>query len=138
MINATIGNELLKAAETFSAAIIKSLEDAKKLGYPLNWKMARKTDDKDLYPQRAFGDTALVILEDYKNTVSSSLKSLATNDWRPLWEISGMYKGLSKQMDFDFEWMTPENKEATFTAMDNLIGIACEISRLGHEQQNRA
>jgi hypothetical protein len=136
MLNMTMGNSLFKAAETLNAAITKSLNDGYTSGFSVEWKEAHQKNNGDPYPQNAFGNTALVVLNEYKNSVNLALEKLATGDWKPLWRMSSMYTGLSKQMDYDFDWMTPENKDAVYLAMDNLIGVASEISLIGYELNN--
>lgn len=124
---------LLNAADVFTESIQKALGDASKYGLDAEWKIKHNTTDRDDYPQRVFGDCALVNLAEYRQKVVEAIEARTDANWELVWDISTMYTGLSKQMDFDFDWMTLNHKEAVFAAMDALVHAASQISELCYE-----
>ena len=63
---------------------------------------------------------ALTNLERYHGDLQSALRAYDAGDISPITREAGSYKRLAKDLDFDFAWMTEQNRLAVEEATSRL------------------
>jgi hypothetical protein len=120
--------ELLDADVAFSDAVQKALGDfhaAAPAGWQ-QWEPWRKPDP--------WQDTVLPHLQKYREWSEEALREFKSGNPARAFEAASGQMGLSKKIDYDLGWATPENQQALEAALDRVDAAADRIWRLSRAQ----
>jgi len=77
-------------------------------------------------------ERVLTNLERYHNDLQAARKAYDEGDIRPIVYEAAAYAGLSKDMEFDDNWMSEQNQIAVHQAVREVAVLASQIHRLGY------
>jgi hypothetical protein len=120
--------ELLDADVAFIDAVQKALGDfhaSAPAGWQ-QWESWRKPDP--------WKDKVLPHLQKYREWSEEALREWKKGNPAPAVEAATGQMGLSKKIDFDLDWATPENRQALEAALDRVAAAADRIWRLTRPQ----
>jgi hypothetical protein len=80
---------------------------------------------------------ALPNLAELHDELQAARRSHQAGDIRPITLVASSYKGLSKDLDFDFRWMTDRDRLAVEEAIGQIVLAADQIHRLGYHELER-
>lgn len=124
-----MANNLLQASDRLMASIKKAL-DSFNGGFrfaPWVRKRNAMAQDADVYPGRAFGEVALGNLAQYREKLVQGIAALNNGDPSSLGRVAKLYLSLSKQFDFDSEWMPYDDRKAFERCLSKTIEEAATI-----------
>jgi hypothetical protein len=135
-MTSTIDPELARSLEDASTALIdrirRAIDDfhaAPPHGWE-TWEMWRTP--------KPWEGRVLPNLERYHDHLQAALRAYAAGDITQITHEAGSYKGLAKDLDFDFAWMTEQNRAAVEQAISRVVHVASRIHRLGYDELERA
>lgn len=132
----TIDAKLAKTFESASAELTARIRAAISEFYakpPHGWQAweFRRTP-------KPWEERVLTNLENYHKELESALRAYQTGDVKPITLAAAGYAGLSKDMEFDMNWMTDANRLAIREAVTDLVLVADSIHRLGYAELAKA
>jgi hypothetical protein len=81
---------------------------------------------------RPWERVAVANLERYAGHLRQAIRSLAAGDVEPITHAAAGYAGLSKDLDFDSQWMSSPHRGAVHAAIDRIVAVADRIHRAGY------
>ena len=79
----------------------------------------------------------LTNLQRYHDHLQSALRAYERGDITQITNEAGSYKGLAKDLDFDFSWMTEPNRSAVEEAISRVVHVANRVHQLGYDELER-
>lgn len=128
--SASIDKKLVKSFESASRELLARIRVAIGDFYanpPQGWQAWELRRTPKPWEQRVIPN-----LENYHRELEAAMRAYQTGDVKPLTLAGAGYAGLSKDMEFDMEWMNEANRLAVRKAVADVVLIADEIHRLGY------
>jgi len=135
MPTSTIDPELARSFEDASAALIDRIREAIRdfhAAPPHGWEAWEVWRTPEPWEGRA-----LTNLERYHGNLQAALRAYHAGDITQITRQAGSYRGLAKDLDFSFAWMTQENRLAVEEALDRVVTVAARIDHLGYDELER-
>ena len=126
-ITRDLADALQAASERLIASIRKAINDFQ-ANQPPGWQTW-----ENWRTPKPWTDKALPNLDRYHRDLKAALRAYQAGDIKPITVSAAGYAGLAKDLDFDTRWMTEKNRLAVDEAVDQLVGIAGDIHRLGYQ-----
>lgn len=127
-IDEAMVKDLVDADAALVAAVKKALSafDAAPPAGWRQWPAWRKPD-----PWR---DTVLPNLERYRQGAEDGLRDFRAGNPRRAFQAAQGQMGLTKKMEFDSSWTTPDHQKAINDAVSRVSEVADRIWRIGHAE----